>query len=147
MNISEHFDHPAKKKDKEFFVHLVRIAKADDTVSSEELMLLHSIGRKLGFTDPEIDNLVTSTTKTDYIPPYELSKRFEQVYDIVKMTLADGVIDNHEMRLANSFAVKSGFSESEITALLVILISGIKQGKDEEELFEEYKEKLKKGRL
>lgn len=145
MNISEHFDHPGKKQNKEYFVHLVRIAKADDIMNNSELKLLHSIGRKLGFTDPEIDKLIETTAKSDYIPPYELSKRFEQVYEIVKMTLADGIVDNQEMRLANSFAVKSGFSESEIPALLVILLSGIKEGKDEEELFEEYKKKLKKG--
>jgi hypothetical protein len=75
----------------------------------------------------------------DYIPPYELSKRFDQVYEIVKMTLADGAISNSEMRLASGFAVKSGFSEREIPKLLVLLISGIKNGKDEESLFEVYK--------
>ena len=47
------------------------------------------------------------------------------------------------MRLANSFAVKSGFIESEIPNLLVLLLRGIKEGKDEEELFEEYKKDRK----
>jgi hypothetical protein len=143
MNIVNFFDHPGKKQNKEYFVHLVRIAKADDTISNSELELLHRIGRKLGFTDPEIENLIATTDKSDYIPPYELSKRFEQVYEIVKMTLADGVIDNHEMRLATSFAIKSGFDDSEIPRLLGLLLSGIKQGKDEEELFEVFKKDRK----
>jgi hypothetical protein len=143
MNILEHFDHPIKRQNKEYFVHLVRIAKADDIIIRSEMDLLHRIGRKLGFTDPEIERLVITTGKADYIPPYELSKRFDQLYEIVKMTLADGVIDNHEMRLANSFAVKSGFNENEIPGLLVLLLAGIKQGKDEEELFELYKRERK----
>jgi len=85
MNILNFFDHPGKIQNKEYFVHLVRIAKADDNISNSELELLHRIGKKLGFTDPEIDNLIATTDKSDYIPPYELSKRFEQVYEIVKM--------------------------------------------------------------
>jgi hypothetical protein len=58
--------------------------------------------------------LIATTDKSDYIPPYELSERFEQVYEIVKMMLADGVVDKNELRLASGFAVKSGFIENEI---------------------------------
>ena len=139
MNHLENFDHPQKKQNKEYFVHLVRIAKADDVVSQNELELLVRIGKNLGFTNPEIDKLIESTGKFDYVPPYELSKRFNQLYEIVKMTLADGVIDNNELRLARGFATISGFMESEIPKLLVLLMSGIKQGIDEEDLFEIYK--------
>jgi uncharacterized tellurite resistance protein B-like protein len=143
MNISDYFDHPIKKQNIEYFVHLVRIAKADDIVSNSEMRLLHRIGSKLGLTDPEIDKLIESTGKSDFIPPYELSKRFDQVYEIVKMTMADGVVDENEMRLARGFAIKSGFSESEIPNLLDMLIRGIKEGKDEEDLFEGYKKERK----
>lgn len=139
MNHFNFFDHPQKRQNTEYYIHLVRIAKADDIISNTEFELLQRIGRKLGFTDPEIENLIATTEKSDYIPPYELSKRFEQVYEIVKMTLTDGSIDNNEMRLANSFAVKSGFHDNEIPNLLAMLIHGIREGKDEEELFELYK--------
>jgi uncharacterized tellurite resistance protein B-like protein len=143
MSHLENFDHPLKKQNKEFFVHLVKIAMADGIIWPAELELLHQMGRKLGFTEPEIKNLIDTAAKQDYNPPYELSKRFEQLYDIVKMTLADGQIDNHEMRLANGFAAKSGFKESEIPALLVMIMRGIKEGKDEEDLFEVYKKTRK----
>ncbi len=139
MNHLGNLDHPQKKQNKDYFVHLVRIAKADDVVSHKELELLVRIGKNLGFTEPEIDKLIETTDKFDYEPPYELSKRFDQVYEIVKMTMADGVIDNREMRLARGFATISGFTESEIPKLLVLLISGIKKGLDEESLFEVYK--------
>jgi hypothetical protein len=137
------FDHPLKKQNKEYFIHLVRIAKADDITSQKELELLHRIGKTLGFTDPEIDILIETTAKSDFDPPYELSKRFDQVYGIVKMTMADGSIDNKEMRLASAFAVKSGFNENEIPTLLSLLIHGIREGKDEDDLFEEFKKRRK----
>jgi uncharacterized tellurite resistance protein B-like protein len=143
MNLTDVSDHSIKKQNLEYFIHLVRIAKADDVISSNELELLHQIGNKLRFTEHEIDTLIESTGKSDYIPPYELSARFEQIYEIVKMTLSDGVIDKNEMRLASNFATKSGFTENEIPGLLVLLLSGIKQGKNEEELFEQYKKERK----
>lgn len=139
MSILSFFEHSHKKDNVEYFIHLIHIARADGTISHNESHLLHRIGKKLGFTDPEIEKLIQTSGKSDYIPPYELFKKFEKVYEIVNMTMVDGVIDEGEMHLASSFAIKSGFKESEITALLHLLIAGIKQGKDEEDLFEEYK--------
>jgi hypothetical protein len=139
MNIIDISDHSIKKQNTQYFVHLVRIALADDIISNNEMELLHRIGERLGFTDHEINNLIETTGKSDYIPPSELSARFEQVYELIKMALADGTIDKNEMRLASGFAIKSGFNENEIPKLLLLLINGIRQGKDEEELFQDYR--------
>jgi hypothetical protein len=139
MSIVYDSNHPAKKQNIDFFIHLVRIALADDVITDNETKLLNRLGKKLGFTDLEIQTMIDSTSKSDYIPPSEFFKRFEQVYDIVKMTLADGIIDDNEMRLASNFARNSGFTENEIPKLLVLLISGIKQGRSDEDLFDEFK--------
>ena len=143
MNILKNTDHSVKKHHIEYFVQLVRIALADDIISGSEMELLHRMGRKLGFTEPEVINIIDTTGKSNFIAPYELSARFEQVYDIVRMTLADGVLDRNEMRLTSSFAANSGFKESEIPNLLILLINGIKQGKEHEDLFEVYKKQRK----
>jgi hypothetical protein len=139
MNTMEISDQPVQKQNVEYFVQLVRIAMADDVVSIPETDLLRRTGKKIGFTDIEISNIIETTGKSDYTPPSELSERFEQAYNIVKMTLADGAIDKNEMRLASGFAIKSGFKENEVPKLLLLLIDGAKQLKDEKELFEKYK--------
>lgn len=143
MDILKHFDHEGKKKDKEQFMILIQVAMADGTIDDTELKMLHRFGKKMGFTDPEIDGLIESTHISAYNPPHEFSKRFEQIYDIVKMILADGIIDENELKIANRYAIKSGFTENEIPILLDMLIVGIKEGKDEEDLFEAYKKKRK----
>ena len=121
-----------------YFIQLIRTAMADDVVSKQETELLMKLGPVLGFSNEKIENLIESTSKTDYISPAELSERFNQVYGIVKMTMADGTINKDEMRLASSFAIKSGFNENEIPKLLILVIDGIKQGKDDTELFQTY---------
>ena len=141
MNFLEHFDHPSRKQDKEHFGHLIQIAMADGKIETSELEMLHRFGSKLGLTAPEVDNLLETSKKSAYISPYELSKRFGQLYDVIKMVYADGQINNNEMRLATGLALKSEFAEEEIPVLLALLISGIKNGEDEDDLFDLYKKR------
>ena len=142
MSILDHFDHSEKKQSKEYFLHLIQVAMADGTIGELESSMLHRLGKNMGFTDPEIEALLKSTRHSAYHPPYELSKRFEQLYGIVKVILADDKIDNAEMLLARGLALKSGFAEGEIPALLSMLTNGIKEGEDEEDLFKQYKKRI-----
>lgn len=139
MNAIDFSDRIVKKRYIEYFVQLVRIAMTNNILRNAEMKLLYRIGKKWGFSGVEVDYIIETTGKSDYILPYELSKRFEQVYDIVKMTLADGVVDKKEMHIARNFAVKSGFKEHEIQWLLIMLIDGINHDKNHDALFEKYK--------
>lgn len=141
MNFLEHFDHPERKQDKEHFTHLIQIALADGQIENSELEMLYRAGNKMGLTKEEINGLLEDSKKSAFIPPYELSKRFGQLYDIVKMVYADGQVNNNEMRLATSLAIKLGFAEAEIPFILTLLINGVKTGEDEEELLALYKKK------
>jgi uncharacterized tellurite resistance protein B-like protein len=141
MKFLDHFDHSERKQGKEHFIHLVQVAKADGKVDERELAMLNRIGSKFGLTEPEIKELLLVDKSSDYIPPYELSKRFEQVYDIMRIVCADKKIDESELDLVKSLALKSGFNETEIPLLTTVLIEGIKKGEDEEDLFTLYKKK------
>lgn len=141
MKFLDHFDHSERKQDKEHFLHLIQIANADGKIDEAEIKMLYRMGNKLGLTQTEIDDLVKSAGQSAYIPPYELSKRFEQLYDVIKMVYADGEIDDKEMKLAEALAVKSGFADEDLPVLLSVLVDGIKNGEDEEDLFVRYKKK------
>lgn len=141
MNISEQFESHTKSQSKDHFIHLVQVALADGKIDQAEMELLFRIGVSKGLVEPEIEALIESTKKAVYQPPYELSQRFEQVYETVKMMLADGKIENAEMKLVTSFALKSGFNENEIPGILILLMDGVKKGADVDDLFEIYKKK------
>lgn len=142
MSILEHFDHPERKQDKEHFKHLVDIAMADGVIEEQEHKMLNRIGKNLGLTEEEVNNLIDSSKKAAYNPPYELKKRFEQMYAIVKMVLADGKIENNEMRLATNIGLKSGFTEAEMPVLMSVLIGGIRNEEDEDDLFDQYRKRV-----
>ena len=52
--------------------------------------------------------------------------------------MVDGNMDKNEMRLVNGFIVNAGFPESDIPNLLLLLIRGIRQNKNVDELFKLY---------
>ncbi len=141
MNILEQFDHPGRKQDKDHIIHLIQIAMADGIVDDKELKMLQRLGNEMGITDPEITDLLENSKKSAYIPPYEFSKRFGQIYHVIKMVYADDKVDSHEMRLATLIGLKSGFSEEEMPFLLTLLITGVKNNENEEDLFELYKKR------
>jgi len=145
MNKLDSTDYSVDKANTEYFINLIRIALADDVISTKELELLHRVSKRLGFTVEETDHLIRTTEKSDYTPPSGLQARFEQIFEIVNMTLVDGTINKNEMYLASSFAAKSGFNEKEIPAILVLLLNGIRQGKNKDELFKEFQGKVIKN--
>lgn len=140
MTVLNYFDHHDKKASKEHFLHLILVANADGVIDKSELELLHRMGKHVGLTDPEIDEIIQKKDSKSFVPPYELEKRFHQLYDIVAMALADGVLYKNEISMFKKLAIASSFNENDTDRLLNLLVNGIKYKKSEEELFNAFKE-------
>lgn len=138
MGIPEFLGHKEKSRHKEHFKHLVQIALADGRIETSEQDVLHRIGSNLGFSDTEIGDIIRETRGSAYEPPDELKHKFEQLYSMVQMIMADGNIDLSEMRLAYSFLTAIGFTTNDIDFLLNFIIEGIRMGKTQDDLFLEY---------
>jgi uncharacterized tellurite resistance protein B-like protein len=141
MNFSDFIKDNGKRISKEHYIHLVQVSKADGNLNPREHELLHKEGRKFGLTDPEIDKLIEFEAQHNYNPPYSLQDKFEHLYNVAEMILADEVITESEKKLLNRFAIEAGFSDRTIAKLVELLLTGIKKGNDEETLFREFKEK------
>jgi len=141
MDLISYFDHQDRKASKEHFMHLIQAASVDGIIDNSESLLLNRIGKRLGFTNAEIDLLIQKRDDKIHIPPYELEKRFHQLYDVVAMVLADGVLDASEVRLVKRLAIASNFTDDEVDRLITLLVNGIENGKDEDDLFHLFKKK------
>ena len=121
------------------FIHLIQMAQADGRVDSGEMTLLHRYGRRFSLTDPEIDSLIASEQSHLYRPPYELEKRFAQLYDAVQIMNADSSVTEQERKLFRKIAIAGSFTEEVIPRLLDFILEGVREGLDEEELFERFR--------
>jgi len=141
MNFSDFITHHGKRVNKEAFIHLVQISRTDKTVSREEFTLLHKEGRKFGLTDPEIDSLIHAQRGHHYHPPYSLDEKFEHLFQVAQMILADEVVKESELKMIRKFAIEAGFSDKTIEKLIELLFEGVRKNESEEELLKEFRKK------
>jgi uncharacterized tellurite resistance protein B-like protein len=143
MNFSDFITHNGKRVNKEAFINLVQVSRTDGKINKEELELLHKEGKKFGLTDPEIDKLIHSEKNHNYHPPYSLDEKFEHLYNIAEMILADDVVKEKELKMIRRFAIEAGFSDDVIEWLPDLLLEGVRKGEDEENLLHQFKKKLR----
>ncbi len=139
MNFSDFIMDNGKRISREHYIHLVQVSKADGVIDPSELELLHKEGRKFGLTDPEIDKIIELEANHTYNPPYSLSEKFEHLFNVAEMIVADGVVTEGEKKLLKRFAIEAGFSDKTVPKLVELLLAGIPEGEDEEALFNKFK--------
>ena len=142
MSFTDYITNHGKRVNKQAFVHLVQISKIDGKIHKDELELLHREGKKFGLTDPEIDSLINTESDHHYHAPYSLEDKFDHLYNMAEMILADDVVKEKEKRMVKKFAIETGLKDSKIDSLIEILFEGVKNNTDEEELFRKFKKQL-----
>jgi uncharacterized tellurite resistance protein B-like protein len=140
MSFTDFITDYGKRVNKQAFVHLVQVSKADGKLHQEEFDLLHREGKKFGLTDPEIDQLIATEGNYPYVAPYSLEEKFEHLYNMGEMILADDVVDEKERSMIKKFAIEAGISDSKHAGLAEILIEGIRNKTEEEVLFKKFKQ-------
>lgn len=141
MNFTDFITSSGKRINKEYFLNLIQVSKTDGVIDAPELEFLHKEGKKFGLTDPEIDRLISSESHHQYVSPYSLTEKFEHLYKVTEMILADDIVRESEMRMLRKFAVEAGFSDTMVDGLLEILLNGVARGDDEETLLSEFRKK------
>ena len=66
--------------------------------------------------------------------PSNDSERFDQIYDLVEMMLADGIIDDSEMDFCIDMAEKLGFRKAVVGVLVRKISMGVKDGLKREDI-------------
>jgi hypothetical protein len=135
MNFTDYITDNGKRIRKEHFIHLVQVARMDDKVNQSELELLHREGKKFGLTDPEIDEIINSEKTLSYDPPYSLTDKFDQLYNISRMILADDIVTESEKKMIKVYAIAAGFNSENVEKLLDLFVDEIRKGTEEEVLF------------
>jgi hypothetical protein len=142
MNFSDFITHHGKRVNRDHFIFLIQVSKIDGKISTEEFEMLHKEGKKFGLTDPEIDSLILSEKEHHYHPPYSLADKFEHLYNVAVMILADEVVTEGELKILRRFSIEAGFDNKVIDDLINLLMEGVAKGEDEDNLFIAFKKKL-----
>ncbi|MBC5992567.1 tellurite resistance TerB family protein [Pontibacter cellulosilyticus] len=122
------FESEETKKLKSHIANLGALAKIDGHVDPNEMNFIISIGKKHGMKADDVRHLISNAEKSDPQLPTNDSERFDQIYDLVEMMLADGIVDESEMEFCISMAARLGFKKSIVGVLVRKISMGVKDG-------------------
>ena len=126
------FENEQTRKVKSHIQNLAALAKADGHLDEREMSFIVTVGKRNGMRADQIRLIVANSNLNRLVVPDNDSERFDQIFDMVDMMLADGIVDDSEMDFCTIMAEKLGFRK-DIVGLLVKKISqGVKDGMDRE---------------
>ena len=135
------FENEQTKKVKSHLMNLVALAKADGHIDEREMSFILTVGKKNGMRSDDVKSIVANAGSVNLVIPDNDSERFDQIFDLVDMMLADGVVDDHEMDFCIDMAEKLGFRKAIVGVLVRKISMGVKDGlprqqiKDESQAF------------
>ena len=128
------FENEQTRKVKSHIQNLAALAKADGHLDEREMSFIVTVGQRNGIRADQVRTIVANSNLNRVVVPENDSERFDQIFDMVDMMLADGIVDDSEMDFCTIMAEKLGFRK-DIVGLLVKKISqGVKDGVNREDL-------------
>jgi uncharacterized tellurite resistance protein B-like protein len=133
------FDSADKKRIKGHIKNIVHIANLDGIIDEEEQKCIEKIGKRFGITGEEIQHLIKDDSAYDYHAPIDLEERFEFLYDLMMMILADQVIDDNERKIFRYTAINMHFDHKKVDEIMNFFIEEINSKADTEKMFKDFK--------
>jgi len=131
------FENEQAKKIKGHLLNLVALAKADGHIDARETNFIVAVGKKNGMSASDVQTLIAGATGASNDLPTNDSDRFDQIFDLVDMMLADGIVDETEMDFCIMMAEKLGFRKAIVGVLVRKISQGVKDALPRERIKEE----------
>jgi len=131
------FESEEVKRLKSHITNLGALAKVDGHVDPSEINFIISIGEKHGMKAHQVRGLLSHAEDVKPQLPTNDSERFDQIYDLVEMMLADGIVDESEMEFCINMATRLGFRKAIVGVLVRKISMGVKDGLSREAIKQE----------
>ncbi len=122
------FESPEKKLIKSHIRHLVRLAKSDGILHSDELRFIKRVGKKNDLSEKEVDAIIQNPTSVDIVLPKSNDDKFYQIFDLVNLMLKDGEVNDAEIEFCMELANRLGFRRVIVGVLVSKIERGIRDG-------------------
>lgn len=138
----DRFNRYDKKKRRSHFKNLFAVARADGDVERAEMDLVIGLAEKFQMSTEEVTKIIRNPETVPLVIPKTQQERIEHLYDLITVMMVDGRIDEKELFLCKSLAVKLGCGEDSVDSLVRDLIeqamNGVSPGKATEKMLKKY---------
>jgi len=131
------FESKEVKKVKSHLRYLASLAKIDGHVDEAEMNLLYQVADKNGIKPNVVRSIVSNPRSVEIEIPDNNAERYYQLFDIVQLMLADGIIHDSELDYCVEMAKKLGFRKAIVGVLVNKIARGVRDGVDREDIKKE----------
>lgn len=103
------FEHQYLSFKKNHLKNLIALAKADGNLHQAEEQMLYKMGEKYGLKDRQIASLIRSKKASELHIPENHDQKMNQLYDLVLMVYADGIVEDSEVEFCEDLMEQFGF--------------------------------------
>ena len=114
MAISDLFDNEFRKRNKDHFASIVRVAMSDGVISEGEQTFLERLASRLNISDDDYKKIMKDYASHPINPPVSYDNRLERLYDLTRMVWADGIREEEQVKLLRKFCVALGFHATNV---------------------------------
>ncbi|MEO1052176.1 MAG: TerB family tellurite resistance protein [Bacteroidota bacterium] len=122
--------------------NLVLIALADGVLGEAEETLLLERAKSLNISSEELDRIKSSQHNFEFVVPKNQEEKALQLFDLVKMTMADDSIHPQEHMICRTVAARFDLLPRIVDDLIKYVVKETILGKREEEIVESMIERL-----
>lgn len=113
MSIAELYESGVHKHNKGHYRNLLLLARADGNIDPKEQEILNEIGRKIGLSAEQIEEIKKNPEKYPTYPPFGKEERLVRYMNFIEVVKADKQFAEEEIVLLRKLGVALGFGSEE----------------------------------
>ena len=113
--------------------NLLEMAYIDWNFDYSENILLSKLAKKHNISENQLEEIKKNPDSVEFEVPKKDKDKFEQLYDLVAMMLADEYVDTEEFKLCVLYAKKFGYKESSAHEIVDTIAGNLKHGQSSAE--------------
>ena len=132
------------EREKNYLKQLFSIASADGHLDDTEMQYIVSMGKKLNFSEEEIQALKDDIDTKRITPTLPDSKegKFFMLFSMINMILADDEVHPQEMKITESIVMKLGYDPTTVDTILETIQYNKASGISPEDTYQHLKRHL-----
>jgi uncharacterized tellurite resistance protein B-like protein len=119
MGNSERYQDIGHKRNVSHFANIVRIAKSDGEVSTEEMELLSKVAEKYNISQEQFEEILKDPDRIPSLARLEFDERVERLYELLQMVEADRRIEKSEVNTMRKIVNGLAFPFNEVDRIVM----------------------------
>jgi uncharacterized tellurite resistance protein B-like protein len=118
------FEHQYLSYKKKHIKNLVALANSDGFMHEDERALIYRLGEKYGLKEKQVAKIIEANKEINLYVPERDDEKMDQLFDLLQMVYADGVVDDSEITFCKDVVSKFGYKDALVDKLLELFRNG-----------------------